>query len=147
MSRITIDWKGDELTADVEKAINTGINRATIWAARETERRSSTVYPGTVRKVSKKTGRVYWKGPGSPRGWYPGRRSGQLTASIAFEPAVNFRGSFGASVHYGDEVHRDRPFLELTIRRNARQIEAEFIKGAQSKLGADASGLFSVGIS
>lgn len=130
--RVNLNIEGF-LAKEVMPAVNAGINRLTLWAARETERQSSTVYPGTQRKVSKKTGRVYWKGPGSPLGGYPGRRSGQLTASIAFTPAVEGRGSFGASVAYGRHVHRDRPFLTLTVNRNRAKLEEQFALGFRSK--------------
>ncbi len=133
MSRITLNWNG-EFSAELEPALNAGINRAMIWSAREMREGSSKVYPGVQRKVSKKTGRVYWKGPGAPRGQYPGLRSGQLTASMSFEPAKDLRGRIGASVKYADHVHRDRPFITLTFQRNARAIQSQFEKGVQFKL-------------
>jgi hypothetical protein len=134
MSRVTLTWKGDEFARGLDKALNAGIDAATITATREMEKASSKVQPGVVRKVSKKTGRVYWKGRGAPKGGFPGKRSGQLTASMMHEPARGLRGRFGASVNYAGFVHKDRPFIALTMSRFARQIEDAFVRVAAKRL-------------
>ncbi|REK40879.1 MAG: hypothetical protein DWQ20_00695 [Actinobacteria bacterium] len=143
MSRVdvVVNFDPAKVSAEVATAIHAGINRATIWGARETTRNYGSSGGGPfTRRVSKRTGRVYWSGPASPIGGYPAVRSGQLSASTTFEPARNFKGSFGASVAYARHVHRTRPFLTLTVDRNKQRIRDEFAKGYRAKFEQRSAG-------
>lgn len=52
------------------------------------------------RRISRRSGRVYWVGPGSPPGTPPFIRSGRLKGSIDYAPPARFTTHVGSSMPY-----------------------------------------------
>lgn len=90
---VTIDWKGDEFIAKVEKAADVALNATTQFAADEVKKSMGA-------GISVPNDTAVRDTPSSPAGGPPGVRSGRLRASITNARVGKLKWAFGTNVIY-----------------------------------------------